>query len=174
MPEVIISNRDPVKLYKNQINSEDKNLTLEDAASWHNLALLCLQKSDFEVFNEFEIVLSFVTKNEIQTLNRDFRSKDKATDVLSFEDYLAQEIRVNKDFNKIDTLEHKTLGDIIISSEIAQEQAFKLGYTLDRELAFLFIHGVLHLLGYDHEESNEAETMYSLQKDILAAAGYKD
>jgi probable rRNA maturation factor len=73
-----------------------------------------------------------------------------------------------------DTGEIQPLGDIIICTTRAQEQAWELGYTLRRELIFLFAHGVLHLLGYDHETEEDAEKMFNLQKQVIKTYGILD
>lgn len=88
-----------------------------------------------------DVELLLTNNPEIQELNKQYRDKDKPTDVLSF---------------SLDDPEH--LGQIIISLERATEQAKEIGNTLEEELKFLFCHGVLHLLGYDHENpTDEAE-----------------
>jgi len=92
-----------------------------------------------------EISLSFVGDAEIRTLNRKFRKKDKATDVLSFP--LRERAADGKFY----------LGDIIISLPTARRQAAEIGHPLERELEYLTIHGFLHLLGYDHDEGHEEE-----------------
>ena len=66
------------------------------------------------------------------------------------------------------------LGDIIICAQRAAEQAEEYGYSLRRELIFLFIHGVLHLLGYDHETEAEVEEMFRIQKQVLQTYGILD
>ena len=105
-----------------------------------------------------EISLSFCSAAEIQALNLQYRDKDYVTDVLSFP-------AAN------DGLELPILGDIVICVQRAQEQAEELGHSLTRELAFLFVHGLLHLLGYDHEVSEDEERiMFNLQDQILQAA----
>ena len=87
----------------------------------------------------------------IKELNKNFRGKDKATDVLSFP-----------------MEENNMLGDIVISADTAKRQAADADIPLERETAFLYIHGLLHLLGYDHEKSTEDEAhMFALQEDIL-------
>lgn len=117
------------------------------------LAKLTLEKSHRS--SNKEISLSFCTATEIQALNKQYREKDSVTDVLSFP-ALA---------------EVPTLGDIVICTSRAQEQASELGHSLKRELAFLFVHGLLHLLGYDHEISEDEERiMFDLQDQILFAA----
>ena len=92
----------------------------------------------------------------IHPLNRDYRGKDKPTDVLSFA------MREEGDPND------PVLGDVIISIERAQEQALERGHPIGVELALLLVHGILHLLGYDHEEDEEAEMMEAKEKEILS------
>ena len=92
----------------------------------------------------------------IYPLNRDYRGKDKATDVLSF----AQR---EGEF----ALANDILGDVIISIETAQRQAEERGHTVEKEIRILLIHGILHLLGYDHIEDDEAEEMEAEERSIL-------
>ena len=100
---------------------------------------------------EREISLLLADDETIQELNKSYRNMDKPTDVLSFE-------------IESDTM----LGDIIISVETAKRMAVEYSISLDREIAFLFIHGILHLLGYDHETSAEdEEEMFALQTKLL-------
>ena len=103
--------------------------------------------------------LSLVLCNDafIHPLNRDYRGKDKATDVLSF----AQR---EGDFA---FEEDPLLGDVIISLETAMTQAQERGHSVQREATTLLIHGMLHLLGYDHIEDEEAEIMEAKEKAIL-------
>jgi probable rRNA maturation factor len=91
----------------------------------------------------------------IHQLNRDYRGKDRPTDVLSF----SQREEGDPD--------DPVLGDVIISIERAQKQALERGHLLGVELALLLVHGILHLLGYDHEEDEEAEEMEAKEKEIL-------
>ena len=100
---------------------------------------------------EREISLLLADDETIQELNKSYRNMDKPTDVLSFE--------IESDV---------MLGDIIISVETAKRMAIEYNISLDREIAFLFIHGILHLLGYDHETSVEdEEEMFALQTKLL-------
>jgi probable rRNA maturation factor len=102
-----------------------------------------------------EISITFVDNKEIRNLNKTYRKIDKATDVLSFP------------FDNSFNLPVKVLGDVIISLEKARSQAEEYGHSFDREIAFLLVHGILHLLGYDHQSPEEEEKMFSLQKEIL-------
>ena len=109
------------------------------------------------------VSVSFVTKEYIHELNRDYRHIDKETDVISFA-FLDNEDR--------DTLLHQNgevvLGDIYICLDVAIAQAKEYGNTLQRELKFLFVHGLLHLLGYDHMSKEDEEIMFPLQEKILS------
>ncbi|PLX69847.1 MAG: rRNA maturation RNase YbeY [Denitrovibrio sp.] len=107
-------------------------------------------------FDNCEISLVITDDKRIQKLNKQFRDKDSATDVLSFP----------MDDEPVDG--SVMLGDIVISLETAQRQADEAAILLKREIAFLFIHGVLHLLGFDHEEGpDEEEEMFDLQEGML-------
>lgn len=97
------------------------------------------------------IELLLCNDEQIQAFNRTYRGKDKPTDVLSFN--LAQ------DFPKSPEGAEPKIGQLVISTETAQRQADELGQTLKEELRFLFTHGLLHLLGYDHEEAEEEKLM---------------
>lgn len=147
-----------------------------------------LYKDDFQVFFEeiikaalmhlgikepVEISLVLVDNAEIQQLNRDYRGLDQPTDVLSFpmlELDPFDSLTFHQDISRFIDLEtgEVILGDIVISVETAAEQAHEFGHSIKRELGFLMVHGILHLLGYDHEESAAVEkTMEQLQETIL-------
>lgn len=105
-----------------------------------------------------ELSVALIANAEAQQLNATYRHKDYATDVLSFPagDGLPGEVRI--------------LGDVIISVDKAKEQAEERGRSLDEEMATLLIHGIVHLLGYDHERSTEdARIMGRLEKKIQRA-----
>jgi len=105
--------------------------------------------------NRPEIVLAFVDDPEIRELNRKFRRKDKATDVLSFP------------LNERGADGKFYLGDIIISVTTAAAQAANLGHSLERELETLAVHGFIHLLGFDHGKGHEEEED-KIRKDFFA------
>lgn len=123
---------------------------------------------DYESFNNnAEISITFTDNDGIQRLNRDFRGLDRPTDVLSFP---------LTDYEAIDTpLADElcgSLGDVVLSLERAREQAEEYGHSLDREIAFLTVHSMLHLLGYDHETGEEDELdMRRRQSEILKNIG---
>ena len=112
--------------------------------------------------HDAEISLTFVDNEGIRELNRTYRDKDAATVVLSFPLY---------DFHGGETPlgdGRVELGDIVLSLERAREQAAELGHSYEREAAFLCVHSVLHLLGYDHERSPEdEEIMCERQREIM-------
>lgn len=107
---------------------------------------------------EFKII--FVTKEEIQRLNREFRKIDKVTDVISFA------LIDDKDIIKTDEL-----GDIFICLDKAFEQAKEYQHSENREVCFLAVHGYLHLCGFDHMTKEDEEIMFSKQEEILQKAG---
>ncbi|ARK29331.1 rRNA maturation RNase YbeY [Halalkalibacter krulwichiae] len=117
---------------------------------------------------EVEVSITIVDERRIQEVNRDYRGKDTPTDVISFalneqsEDELA--IETDPDMPNV-------LGDIIISLSHIKSQAEEYGHTFNRELGFLTVHGMLHLLGYDHLTEAEEKEMFSRQEDILSAYG---
>ncbi|MDO4431788.1 MAG: rRNA maturation RNase YbeY [Aerococcaceae bacterium] len=130
-----------------------------------------------------EVDISLVSDEEIQALNRDYRQLDKPTDVLSFalEEVTSEfdidfEALVGDDEDGDDDWEEledfdRHLGDIIISYPRAVAQAEEYGHSLERELAFLAVHGFLHLNGYDHQTEEEAQAMFALQEKVLAQYG---
>ena len=103
---------------------------------------------------KFSVSLSLVSPDEIKKLNNKYRNKNTPTDVLTF------------DYNGDKEVKNE-LGSIIICPKVAEKQAKEFKHPLDRELAFLFIHGILHSFGYDHIEEKDAKKMYSLQNKIL-------
>lgn len=101
--------------------------------------------------------ITVVSQDEIQRINREFRDTDKVTDVLSFPACDGSEFDFNDGF----------LGDIAICLKRAQEQANEYGHSLRREIAFLTVHGMLHILGYDHISQEDEAIMFPLQNKIL-------
>lgn len=115
-----------------------------------------------------EVSVRFVDNEEIQKLNKQYRDIDAPTDVLSFPLGIDGIYDVNKDTGA------QMLGDIVISMERAIEQAEEFGHTLKREVGFLTVHSMLHLLGYDHEGSSiEAVRMREKEEKVLTEIGLK-
>ena len=117
-----------------------------------------------------EMSLSFVSKEEIQEINRDYRGKDVPTDVISFalNDEIEDEVYIiglEDEFNSI--------GDIIICVDIAREQAQEYNHSFNREIGFLAVHGFLHLLGYDHMNEEDEKEMFDKQEAILEEFGLR-
>ena len=110
-----------------------------------------------------EVGVTFLDDAAIQELNRDYRDKDRPTDVLSFALNEGDEPEI------VDAPEEELLGDILISLETTARQAEEYGHTLERELAYLTVHGMLHLLGYDHEEPADQAEMRLEEEAVLAA-----
>ncbi|HEX7056944.1 MAG TPA: rRNA maturation RNase YbeY [Bacilli bacterium] len=121
---------------------------------------------------EGEVALTFVDDAKIRALNKEYRGLDKATDVLSFPmlESKEEEPEIFYDAKEADTLP-ELLGDIVISVPRAQAQSEEYGHSLEREIGFLFVHGFLHLLGYDHQDEASEKAMFTLQEEILREAG---
>lgn len=109
-----------------------------------------------------ELTIRVADADEIQQLNRDYRGKDYPTNVLSFCAELPDDIDI------------PLLGDIIICPQVVEREAIEQQKPLEAHWAHMAIHGVLHLLGYDHIDDSEAEEMESLEIAILAKLGYSD
>lgn len=123
-----------------------------------------------ELGPDVEISVLLVDNETIRTLNRDYRDKDAATDVLSFP--MEEELPDETTPQIIGGPTERMLGDLVISVERAVEQAAEYGHAVERELAFLTVHGLLHLLGYDHEQGPAAEAeMQAEEKRILSILG---
>lgn len=119
-------------------------------------------KEENVLFN-YEVSVSFVKNEDIKILNKDFRGIDSETDVLSFP--------LIEDFNA-EFLEHvHPLGDIVISIDKVEEQSKAYKHSFKRELSFLTVHSILHLLGYTHDTKEEEKEMFSRQEEILKEFG---
>ena len=110
---------------------------------------------------DYEISITFVGKDEIYKLNKEFRNVDRPTDVLSFP--------MDTDFliEGVDPM----LGDIVICMDVAKDQAEDLGHSLDREIMYLSCHSTLHLLGYDHINEDEKRQMRAREKEVMKILG---
>ncbi len=117
----------------------------------------------------YEVSLSFVNDEEIQDLNKEYRGINSPTDVLSFPmmefEEEGEDIDEDEEFEYME--EELPLGDIVISMDRAKAQAAEYGHSFERELSFLVVHGMLHLLGYDHEEEKDERVMIKIQEEIL-------
>jgi len=121
---------------------------------------------DQELGVECEISFSFVEPAEMQLLNAEYRGINKATDVLSFPmyDHLIDNLESVLEENQCLPL---LIGDVVINTQQAKCQAEEYGNSLTRELCYLSVHSVLHLLGYDHMEDKEKSIMRIIEKDLI-------
>lgn len=110
-----------------------------------------------------EISLTFVEPEEIRELNSAYRGVDSVTDVLSFPQFDAAE-----DFPRVGEL---CLGDVVICPERAEQQAEEYGHSTERETVYLFVHSLLHLLGYDHMEDEEKKIMRTKEEHVMKHVG---
>lgn len=133
-----------------------------------------LEKKNVELFNQimertkqllkiekdYTFSIIFVNDAMIHEINRDYRNIDRPTDVISF--------AMMDSEDEYEMMEEECeLGDIFISVDAIIRQAQEYGHSFDRELSFLFTHGLLHLLGYDHMQEEEEKEMFQLQDEIL-------
>ncbi|MBO8428142.1 MAG: rRNA maturation RNase YbeY [Firmicutes bacterium] len=111
--------------------------------------------------DRYIVSVTFVNKDLIHEINLTYRNVDKETDVISFA-FLddVNETKINSNY-PID------LGEIYICYDVAKENATKYGNSINRELSFLFVHGLLHLFGYDHQKEEDEKIMFGLQDKIL-------
>ena len=125
-----------------------------------------------EDFSKACFSLNFVGENEIRKLNNDFRKIDKVTDVLSFPNLEKKADEKLKNFEKFADFDSGLLflGDIVICKNVAKKQAKEFGHSLKREVCFLALHGLLHLLGYDHIDREDEKVMNFLQDKIMSEA----
>lgn len=119
--------------------------------------------------DESEVNVVVVDSQYIQELNYVYRGMDRPTDVLSFS---MTEINDEEPSYESPEQDHM-LGDIVICLELAIEQANEYNHSCERELAYLTVHGMLHLLGYDHEEEGEQTLMRSLEEKVMEALSLK-
>ena len=117
----------------------------------HTLEVMDAKESIFTII--------FVTPEEIHELNKQYRGVDRVTDVISF---------ALEDAHDVSLSDVRVLGDIYICIDSMKEQAIEYGHSETRELSFLTVHGLLHLLGYDHQTKEDEEVMFGIQRKILS------
>ena len=113
-------------------------------------------------FNAAELAIRVVDEPEGRTLNRNYRGRDYATNVLSFRAELPEDLGL------------QLLGDLVICAPVVAREAAEQGKVADAHWAHLTVHGCLHLLGFDHEAESDAEVMEALETEIMARLGYPD
>ncbi len=142
-----------------ELYTEGLTLKPEEESCIRNAVLAAL-KAEGREGEDLTVLVS--TEERIRELNRDYRHVDRVTDVLTFPAWEGEELLAPPD---------GYLGDIMICYKRALVQAEEYGHTLARELAFLAVHGVLHLLGYDHMQEDEEREMRDRQRTILEGMG---
>ncbi|MGN7164339.1 rRNA maturation RNase YbeY [Paenibacillus cellulositrophicus] len=135
-----------------------------------------LQKAgEAEGVEDGEVALTFVDDKQIHELNLEYRGIDRSTDVLSFamNESLDEELDIVYELEEDEELHDmpEVLGDIIISLDRAKAQSEEYGHSMEREIGFLFVHGFLHLLGYDHQDAESEAEMMGKQEAVLAQVG---
>lgn len=130
-----------------------------DLGAFERLAAFVLDREDAP--DAIELSVAIIGIEEMSGLNKGYRGKDGPTDVLSFpcDDPCAV----------VEEGEPVALGDVVIAPEVAERQAEEYGHTVEEELNLLLVHGVLHLLGYDHEDDDEAAAMQARERVLLQA-----
>lgn len=144
--------------YSNEQSKFNCDVAMRNLVRRAILAALKYENVDYDT----EISVVFTDNDGIRELNKEYRNIDRATDVLSFPliDFRNGETSIDG--------ETAELGDIVLSLERAEEQSKEFGHSLKREISFLTVHSVLHLLGYDHEISEEEEKlMFGKQEEIM-------
>ena len=141
------------------INNLDENI--EELVEVRKFIDFALTKLDLKNVM-FNVII--IDNEQIHRINKEYRGIDRPTDVISFA------LEDDETFIKTDK---RILGDIYISIDKARQQAEEYGHKLLRELCFLTIHGILHLLGYDHMTKEDEEVMFGLQERILSEYGIK-
>lgn len=137
--------------------------------------MLLNEAAQHEGLSAGEVTLTLVDNEQIHDINKQYRNIDRPTDVISFalNDDVEDEMEIIfevEDESELDPISGM-LGDIIISIERAEEQRQEYGHSLERELGFLFVHGFLHLLGYDHDNDEAEKEMFGKQELILQKVG---
>lgn len=137
------------------------NRTNEDIARWKSFfrKIAASAEQVLELPDDHEISVTFVRSVTIHRINRDYRGIDRPTDVISF--------AVRDGMDAMIAEEEKDLGDIFINIDYARRQAREYGHSYQREVGFLFTHGLLHCLGYDHMTPEDEKIMNRLQDQIL-------
>ena len=154
-------------------NRQDKLEVTEDFIErLSNVCDFALKEEGVEC--QYQISLLFVDNEEIREINNDTRNIDRATDVLSFpmldfeDKKVFNEMYLNYDFDEtFKDGDELILGDMVLSLERALEQSEEYGHSYEREVSYLVVHSILHLLGYDHMEEDDKKRMRKREEEIL-------
>ena len=141
---------------------EEQVVSQEILNTMMKAAELCIDAENIDV-DRSEISVTFVDMEEIHQLNRDYREVDSPTDVLSFPQF--------DDLNDLPEEGEIALGDVVICKDKAEEQAQEFGHSFEREIIYLFVHSVLHLLGYDHMDEDEKKIMRRQEEAVMEQLG---
>ncbi|MDP5273097.1 rRNA maturation RNase YbeY [Chengkuizengella axinellae] len=160
---------------KLQLACSNEQNEIEISDKWvEELETILQIAGSLENISSGEVTLTFVDDQTIHQLNKDYRNIDRPTDVLSFAMQESSneetEIFFDEDMD-IDEISNDMLGDIIISVSTAKKQSKEYEHSLQREIGFLFVHGFLHLIGYDHQDEQSEKEMFDKQEAILQEAG---
>jgi len=142
--------------------------------AWIDMLKMILHKAGtLEGVRGGEVALTFTDDEGIRELNRTYRGIDRPTDVLSFpmREKSPGEPDIAWPDGDDESGEGELLGDIVISVPRARAQSEEYGHSLEREIGFLFVHGFLHLIGYDHDTEEAEKAMFGRQEQILAEVG---
>jgi probable rRNA maturation factor len=160
------------------LTTELSNENWPEACNWAKLAeraiTVAIARTSYAALAttpaSIEIAILLTDDSEIQSLNRDHRGKNKPTNVLSFPMFDPEDIATLADSPMPEIL----LGDIVLAQGVCETEAAEKGISLEAHFTHLVVHGLLHLLGYDHLEEGEAEAMEAIERLVLADLGYKD
>lgn len=141
-------------MHVNVVNKSQSSVPRKFLQAWTDLVTQSLRKRGFpRSLSGKTLTLVFLEKKSARVINKQFRGRDYATDVLSF-----------------DSMDPESVGELILCPQVLKIQAKEHGLSYQMELGYMVLHGVLHLLGFDHEESAEkAEEMFQLQDEIFDA-----
>lgn len=145
-------------------NHQDKVKISDELMALIRQGIVATLESE-EIYEDVEVSLLLIDNKEIKHLNNEYRNVNEATDVLSFPMYDDLEEALDEDY--------LYLGDIVISGERAVEQAKDYGHSVEREIGYLTVHSVLHLLGYDHMDEDEKKVMREREEEILEKMNLK-
>ena len=138
-------------------NATDKPLPLTEDEITHLAALALRDHKD-----RAELTVRLVDAEEMTHLNKTYRQQDKTTNVLAFPSSVPTVVE----------LDYPLLGDVIICPQVLQKESLELNKTLKEHWSLILIHGVLHLMGYDHIKDNDAAIMQAIEIKLLAELGY--
>ena len=148
-----------------QIACENYNVpSKEDFETW---IMLSIRNIDFTLEQDFEICIRVVNESESKRLNKQYRKINQSTNILSFFSSMDDNIRWSKTIPK-------PLGDLVICAPIVEREAIEQGKELFAHWAHMIVHGMLHLVGFDHAVEHEANEMESLEVDILEELGFSN